>query len=89
MTTITWSQLTFLSSGQQAKAAQFAAIGAAVRAQSGTPPDLSQVTQSQAKAAEVLLKDLMSFIDDARRGIAYARSTFEAAALQAFQDANP
>ncbi len=89
---VTWDQLTFLTAGQQAKAAQFATIGQAValfRAGLGPAPDLSAVTQSQSKAAEVLLAQLVALIGPAQVGIRYSRDVFEAAALAAFQQANP
>ncbi len=84
---VTWDQLTFLTPAQQTKAAQFAVIGQAVTA--FQTPDLSTVTQSQAKAAEALLRTLIDLVGPAQIGIHYARKTFEDAALKAFQDANP
>jgi len=90
--TVTWSQLTFLSAAQQTKAQQFADIGnayALYQQGKGPLPDLSLVTQSQAKAADALLRDLMTTVGPAQAGIKYAKSVFEAAALAAFQAANP
>lgn len=89
---VTWSQLTFLTAGQQSKAADFAAIGAALalyQSGKGPLPDLSAVTQSQAKAADALLRNLIDLVGPAQTGIKYAKATFEAQALAAFQAANP
>ncbi len=89
---VTWDQLTFLTAGQQAKAAQFATIGQAYalfQQGKGPLPDLSTVTQSQAKAADAILRTLIDLVGPAQAGIKYAKATFEAAALKAFQDANP
>jgi hypothetical protein len=88
----TWSQLTFLTGPQQAKAAEFAAIGNAYSlylGHKGPLPDLSGVTQSQAKTARALLKDLGTLVGPAEVGIKYATTTFEAAAMAEYQAENP
>ncbi len=88
----TWSQLTFLTAPQQTKAAEFAAIGNAYslwKQQKGPKPDISGVTQSQAKAADSALRDLGSLVGPARVGIQYVKEVNEAAALAAYQAANP
>lgn len=92
MATPTWNQLTFLTAAQQTKAADFASIGIAWalwKNNEGPKPDLSAVTQSQAKAADVLLRSLIDLVGPAQAGIKYARSEFETQALAAFQAANP
>jgi hypothetical protein len=88
----TWSQLTFLSAGQQAKAAEFAAIGAAYalfRSGRGPKPDISGVTYSQAKAAEAILRDLGALVIPAQMGIRYVREVEKQTALDALEAANP
>lgn len=88
----TWSQLTFLTAGQQTKAAQFADIGqqwALYQAGKGPLPDLSPVTYSQAKAAEGLMKDLGSLVGPCQIGIRYVREVVQKQALADLESANP
>lgn len=88
----TWSQLTFLTAGQQSKAADFAAIGAAFvlfQQGKGPAPDTSAVTYSQAKAAEALLRDLITLVGPAQAGIKYVREQSQKAALAANEVSNP
>lgn len=90
--TVRWDQLTFLTAAQQAKAAEFAAIGEATTSFNqgrGEKSNLDKVTPSEVKAIDALLRTLMDLIGPAQAGIKYARAEFEAAALKAFQDANP
>lgn len=89
---VTWSQLTFLTAPQQTKLAEFASIGNAFalwKQGKGPAPNISGVTQSQAKAADNQLRDLGSLVGPARVGIQYAKEQNEAAALAAYQAANP
>lgn len=89
---VTWSQLTFLSAAQQTKASEFAAIGNAYalwQQGRGPKPNISSVTQSQAKAADGLLRDLGALIGPAHVGIKYVIDTNRDAALVAYEAANP
>jgi hypothetical protein len=89
---VTWDQLTFLTASQQALAAKFEKIGkdlAAYQNGKGPPPDTSTVTQSQAKGADQILRELMDLVGPAQNGIKYVNKVNEEAALKAYQDANP
>ena len=88
----TWSQLTFLTTNQQTKLAEFAAIGSALgawRAGKGPAPNISGVTYSQAKAGDAALRDLGSLIGPAKVGIEYIRQLKRDQALVDFDAANP
>jgi hypothetical protein len=88
----TWSQLTFLTAAQQSKAAEFATIGQAYtlwQSGRGPKPDISGVTQSQAKTADGLLRDLITLVGPAQQGIKYVKQVNEQIALDAYQAANP
>lgn len=89
---VTWDQLTFLSPAQQAKAAQLATIGAAVALyrRAGSPvPDISSVTYSQAKAAEVLLRQLQDLVGPAAMAIDYIRQVQRQSAVDTMEASNP
>jgi hypothetical protein len=82
-----WDDFNNLTAGQKAKAAQFAAIGEALAA--GTAPDLSSVTYSQAKAADLILRDMQTLVGPAIAGIKYVKKVSQAEAIAAFDAANP
>jgi ABC-type cobalamin transport system ATPase subunit len=93
----TWSQFTFLSAAQQAKAEQLSEIGRALQlmdwkprpGQPVNPPDISGVTYSQVKAAEVFLKELETFLTPAALAVVYIRRKKQAEQLAALEAANP
>jgi hypothetical protein len=89
---VTWSQLTFLTPAQQTLAAKFEKIGkdaAAFQNGQGPPPDTSTVTQSQAKGADKILRELMDLVGPAQNGIKYVNKKNEDQAVADYQAANP
>jgi len=82
-----WTDFSNLNASQQGKLAETAAIGTAL---ASTPtPDISTVAHSQAKAAKAFLTDLQLLTNPAVRGVSYILEVRRAAAIQAFEDANP
>lgn len=87
---MTWDDFANLSAGQKAKLQQFAAIGNALGGVRPTPnPDISAVTYSQAKQAEVFLRDLYTLVGPAIQGAKYVREKSRETALSTFDQQNP
>ena len=89
---MTWDDFANLSAAQKNKAAQFAAIGQAVqlyRRGGGPLPDISAVTQSQAKAARAIFDDMQALVGPASIGVAWVIQKNYEAQLAAYEQANP
>jgi hypothetical protein len=85
---MTWDDFNNLTAAQKTKAAQFAAIGNALRP-GAPPPDTSMVTYSQAKAALALVQDIKDLVEPALRGAQYVRTVGQNQAVASFDQANP
>lgn len=89
MATPTWSQLTYLTANQQTKMAAFATEGAKIGVRGSPPPDLTNLTWSQAKAARQSMRELHDLINNAERGIQYAIEFYRKKATDDADAANP
>lgn len=91
-TPVKWSHLTYLTSTEQSKMAQFEKIGrdlALFTAGQGPEPDLSGITYSQVKqadGAQRALKDLVNWSED---GIKYCRQKHKEQVNASDEAANP
>lgn len=78
---------TFLTNAQKTKAAEFAAIGEALK--TNPNPDISGVTYSQMRSAEAKMRELQTLIGPAMRGLKHVKDKMEADAVQTYKNANP
>jgi hypothetical protein len=81
---MTFNDFSNLTAGQRAKLEEFRQIGLSLR---GGTPNISGVTDQQAKSAAAFLRDdLANLIDPTEAGVRYVRSLYRDQAVKNYDD---
>ena len=83
---MTFDDISNLTAGQRTKLEQFRQVGLALNT-SGPPPDISGLTDAQAKsAAQYLQQETKALLDPTENGVRYVREHFRRIANKAYED---